>query len=314
MKQPQPLHTRLLISFLFLILLTHPTGLYAQGRNARFNAYINTYSELAVEQMKKYKIPASITLAQGILESGAGQSTLAKKSHNHFGIKCGSNWKGRTVRHTDDARNECFRAYKHPRDSYEDHSVFLANGARYAFLFKLDITDYKGWAKGLKKAGYATDPSYANRLITIIEDYELYKYDSKKGKRSAISSASKKAGAAAAAVAMLHQVYLANDIAYVVARQGDTFKSIAKETGIGWRKLVKYNDLHNGYTLEQGDIIYLKQKSKKATKGHTVHIVKEGESMHAIAQAYGIRLKNLYKMNGKDPDYIPLVGHRLRLR
>lgn len=314
MKQQQFLYTRLLFILLFSISLTHAGNLCAQGRNARFNAYINTYSELAVEQMKKHKVPASITLAQGILESGAGQSELARKSHNHFGIKCGSNWKGRTVRHTDDARNECFRAYKHPRESYEDHSVFLANGARYSFLFKLDITDYKGWAKGLKKAGYATDPSYANRLITIIEDYELYKYDSKKSKHPSISSGNKKAGAAAAVVTMLHQIYLANDIAYVVARQGDTFKSIAKETGIGWRKLVKYNDLHNGYTLEQGDIIYLKQKNKKAAKGYTVHIVKEGESMHTIAQAYGIRLKNLYKMNGKDADYIPLVGHRLRLR
>lgn len=123
----------------------------AQKRNARYIEYINKYSDLAVEQMKLHKIPASITLAQGLLESGAGYSQLARKSNNHFGIKCGSSWRGRTVRHDDDARNECFRAYSHPRDSYEDHSDFLRRGARYAFLFKLDITDYKGWARGLKK-------------------------------------------------------------------------------------------------------------------------------------------------------------------
>ena len=155
----------------------------AQRRNARYNEYIKIYAPLAVEQMQQHKIPASITLAQGLLESGAGYSELARKSNNHFGIKCGGNWKGRTVRHDDDRRQECFRAYRHPKESYEDHSIFLKRGARYAFLFDLKITDYKGWARGLKKAGYATDPSYANRLITIIEDYELYKYDSKGGSK-----------------------------------------------------------------------------------------------------------------------------------
>ena len=235
-------------------------GVQAQKRNARYVEYINKYSDLAVEQMKLHKIPASITLAQGLLESGAGYSQLARKSNNHFGIKCGGSWRGRTVRHDDDARNECFRAYKHPRDSYEDHSDFLRRGARYAFLFKLDITDYKGWARGLKKAGYATDPSYANRLITIIEDYDLYKFD------------------------------------------------------ISWRKLVKYNDLQRDYTLMEGDIIYLKSKKKKASKPYTVYVVKDGDSMHGISQKYGIRLKNLYKMNRKDGEYVPEIGDRLRLR
>ena len=164
-----------IIAFLFISITT----VQAQRRNARYNEYIKQYAPLAVEQMQRHKIPASITLAQGLLESGAGYSELARKSNNHFGIKCGGNWRGRTVRHDDDARNECFRAYRNPKDSYEDHSDFLKRGARYAFLFKLKITDYKGWARGLKKAGYATDPSYANRLITIIEDYELYKYDSR---------------------------------------------------------------------------------------------------------------------------------------
>ena len=149
----------------------------AQRRNQAYEDYIKKYRGIAVEEMRKYHIPASITLAQGLLESGAGRSTLARKSNNHFGIKCGSSWDGRTVRHDDDRRNECFRAYRHAKESYEDHSKFLRTGARYAFLFRLKITDYKGWARGLKKAGYATDPSYANKLIGLIEEYELHRFD-----------------------------------------------------------------------------------------------------------------------------------------
>lgn len=297
------------VSSLTVICLTLCSSVvYGQGRNARYVEYINKYSDIAVTEMKKYKIPASITLAQGLLESGAGQSALATKSNNHFGIKCGSAWQGKSVLHHDDARNECFRAYGNAKDSYEDHSRFLTSGARYAFLFKLQITDYKGWARGLKKAGYATDPSYANRLITIIEDYDLYKYDRKGYKAS--SSKKKKTQA----VLIPHQVYLSNNMAYIVARFGDTFKSLAKETGISWRKLIKYNDLQRDYTLADGDVIYLCEKNKKAAQQFTVHIVKSGDSMHGISQMYGIRLKELYKMNRLDNDYIPEIGQRLRLR
>lgn len=285
----------------------------AQRRNARYNEYIKQYAPLAIEQMQEHKIPASITLSQGLLESGAGYSELARKSNNHFGIKCGSGWRGRTVRHDDDARQECFRAYSHPKASYEDHSLFLKRGARYAFLFDLKITDYKGWARGLKKAGYATDPSYANRLITIIEDYELYQYDSrgmsKREARNWEKELKKKPW-----LAKPHQVFIANNIAYIVARDGDTFQVLGKEFDMSWRKLVKYNDLHKDYTLEAGDIIYLKGKKKKASKPHTVYIVRDGDSMHTISQKYGVRLKNLYKMNRKDAEYVPEVGDRLRLR
>ena len=228
-----------IIAFLFISITT----VQAQRRNARYNEYIKQYAPLAVEQMQRHKIPASITLAQGLLESGAGYSELARKSNNHFGIKCGGNWRGRTVRHDDDARNECFRAYRNPKDSYEDHSDFLKRGARYAFLFKLKITDYKGWARGLKKAGYATDPSYANRLITIIEDYELYKYDSRGMSKHDVRSWEKELKKKPW-LANPHQVYIANDIAYVVARDGDTFQVLGKEFDISWKKLVKYNDLH----------------------------------------------------------------------
>lgn len=290
-----------------IALLLICVAVQAQRRNSRYNEYIKQYAPLAVEQMKEHKIPASITLAQGLLESGAGQSALARKSNNHFGIKCHSDWRGRRVYHDDDAKGECFRAYRHPKDSYEDHSLFLKRGARYAFLFKLKITDYKGWARGLKKAGYATDPSYANRLITIIEDYDLYKYDSK-------GVYSERKLRKNPWLLSPHPVYIANDIAYIVARSGDTFKDLGKEFDISWKKLVKYNDLQRDYTLVNGDIIYLKSKKKKASKPHTVYIVKDGDSMHAISQKYGIRLKNLYKMNRKDGEYIPEVGDRLRLR
>ena len=294
---------------LWVFLFVFAASMQAQRRNARYNEYIKQYAPLAVEQMRRHKIPASITLAQGLLESGAGQSKLARKSNNHFGIKCGGGWRGRTVRHDDDARNECFRAYRNPMDSYEDHSLFLRRGARYAFLFNLKITDYRGWARGLKKAGYATDPSYANRLITIIEDYDLYKYDSQGIVRNWEKLVKKKPW-----LARPHQVFIANGIAYVVARDGDTFQALGKEFGISWKKLVKYNDLQKDYTLEEGDIIYLKEKKKKATKPYTVYVVKDGDSMHAISQKYGIRLKNLYKMNRKEADYVPEVGDRLRLR
>lgn len=289
------------------VIMLFAVGAQAQKRNARYVEYINKYSDLAVEQMRLHKIPASITLSQGLLESGAGNSELARKSNNHFGIKCGGSWRGRTVRHDDDARNECFRAYSNPRDSYEDHSVFLTRGARYAFLFNLNITDYKGWARGLKKAGYATDPSYANRLITIIEDYALYKYDSK-------GAYTERKLKKEPWLMNPHQVFIANDIAYVVAREGDTFKTLDKELDISWRSLAKYNDLERDYTLEAGDIVYLKKKKKKASKPFTVYVVKDGDSMHTISQKYGIRLKNLYKMNRKDGEYVPEIGDRLRLR
>ena len=277
--------------------------LQAQTRNKQYESYIKQYRDLAVEEMKKYRIPASITLAQGLLESGAGQSTLARKSNNHFGIKCGSDWRGKTVSHDDDARGECFRAYKHPKQSYEDQSKFLANRPRYASLFKLDITDYKGWARGLKKAGYATNPRYAEQLIGIIELYDLHKYDRKGGLKWMKENPNP------------HQTYIANGLVYIVVRAGDSWKSISKELDISQKKLRKYNDLYKGYALQVGDILYLEKKNRKAGKEHIVHVLRAGESMYSISQKYGIRLKNLYKLNKMDEDDpAPEVGTILRLR
>ena len=250
--------------------------------------------------MRKYRIPASITLAQGLLESGAGKSELARKSNNHFGIKCHS-WDGKRTYHDDDEKGECFRVYKNVRDSYEDHSIFLATGSRYAFLFKFSETDYVNWARGLKRAGYATSPTYADKLIEIIERYDLDRFDRAQGSKSRYLGP--------------HKPYIANDIVYVVARQGDTLLSIAEEFGISKRKLICYNDLYRGYVPVKGDIIYLARKHRKAQKPHKQHVVGDGESMHMISQKYAVRLNRLYQMNDATPDtYAPMVGDVIRLR
>lgn len=276
---------------------------FGQTRTKAYESYIRKYKDLAIEQMDRYHIPASITLAQGLLESGAGKSELARRSNNHFGIKCGGTWTGRTVYYDDDARGECFRAYKSVRESYEDHSRFLTVRGRYSFLFKLKKTDYKGWARGLKKAGYATNPRYAEQLINIIELYDLDELDTKKGRRKYDNP-----------VRFIHEVYKANDLIYIIARDGDTFESLSNEFEISKRKLRKYNDLYKDYRFRAGDIVYLEEKHRKARKPHIIHRVKDGESMYTIAQTYGIKLNNLYKMNKKDEDYVPRVGDYLRLR
>ena len=293
---------RLLLVLLLSCLMGFRTA-QAQQRQKAYEDYIRKYSAIAVEEMKRYHIPASITLAQGLLESGAGNSRLARKSNNHFGIKCGGDWHGRTVRYDDDARNECFRAYKHPRDSYRDHSKFLVSRSRYASLFKLKTTDYKGWARGLKRAGYATDPRYATRLINLIELYRLDRYD----KKGALKWMKK--------YPHPHDVYKANGLKYIRVQSGDSFKSISKELKISERKLRKYNDLYKGYVLKVGDILYLEKKNRRATKGHIVHVVRGGESMYTIAQKYGIRLDRFYKLNKMKPDHHTIkVGDILRLR
>lgn len=270
------------------------------AQNSDYVAYINQYKDIAIEQMRKYRIPASITLAQGLLESGAGKSELARKSNNHFGIKCHS-WDGKRTYHDDDEKGECFRVYKNVRDSYEDHSIFLATGSRYAFLFKFSETDYVNWARGLKRAGYATSPTYADKLIEIIERYDLDRFDRAQGSKSRYLGP--------------HKPYIANDIVYVVARQGDTLLSIAEEFGISKRKLICYNDLYRGYVPVKGDIIYLARKHRKAQKPHKQHVVGDGESMHMISQKYAVRLNRLYQMNDVTPDtYAPMVGDVIRLR
>lgn len=275
-------------------------------------SYITRYKDLAIEQMEMYNIPASITLAQGILESGAGQSTLSQKSNNHFGIKCGSDWKGKSTFHDDDYKGECFRVYPDVRSSYEDHSRFLREKSRYASLFQLRRTDYKGWATGLKKAGYATNPQYANRLINIIETYQLYIYDTQ--------SIAVRKEPKAASVNLAHssrEVKLNNGILMVMAKPGETLAEVAQEFGMKPSKIVKYNDFYAGYHLTPGEWIYLQRKKAHASKEYfrQVYLVKADDSMHSISQAFGIRLKSLYKMNKMKPtDEMPQVGTPIRIR
>lgn len=297
-----------------LTLLLATMTVAAQMRwNASYQQYIDQYKDLAIEQMMKYRIPASITLAQGVFESGAGRSYLARKGNNHFGIKCHSSWTGPTVYYDDDAEQECFRAYSNAYESYEDHSKFLAQGTRYQGLFKLKVTDYKGWAYGLKKAGYATNPQYAKKLIELIKLYKLDRYDNAKSYDRFYARHSKASGAGGTAV---HPIYKFNGNYYVKARRGDSFETIADEVGMSSRKLAKYNERDRDDALAEGDIVYLKKKRTKAPKDYKgrLHYVRAGQSMYTIAQLYGIRLKSLYKMNGLSPDYQIKVGDALRLR
>ena len=282
--------------------------------NADFQAYIDQYKDIAIEEMAQYHIPASITLAQGLLESGAGKSYLSRYGNNHFGIKS-HGWSGRTIRHDDDSKQEQFRAYDSVRESYEDHSRFIANRERYSRLFSLKSTDYKGWARGLKECGYATNPQYAQRLIGIIETYKLYEYDTARPIKHAVAVAEPQEPVKRKRLVAFHTINSYNQNFYVYTRQGDTFESIAREMGLSTSALAKYNERDSRETLRDGEVLYLRKKQKKADRRfkNVPHVVKQGESMYTIAQTYGIRLASLYKLNHLSPDYHPAVGDRLKV-
>lgn len=294
---------------LFFLLLTVCSTAFAQRVtwNKVYSDYFDKWGEVAVQQMVQYRIPASITLAQGVLESGAGRSELARKANNHFGIKC-NGWTGRKSYHDDDERGECFRAYDNAYQSYVDHSVFLTTSQRYRQLFDLKRTDYKGWAHGLKACGYATSPTYATRLIEIIETYKLHRYDT--GKEF------DKGGSSSVLQGELRHVYAFNKNYYVRARRGDTFRRIADELDVSYRKLASYNERKKNDLLEEGEIVWLQKKRRKAPKEfkNRPHRVEAGESMYTISQRYGIQLKSLYKLNGLSPNYVIRTGDRLRVR
>lgn len=306
------LTTKRLIIGIVLALCVLSAHAQQYKRHQNYVDYIEQYKDLAIEQMLNHKIPASITLAQGLLESAAGASDLARKGNNHFGIKC-NGWTGKTMNHDDDLNGECFRVYNSVRESYEDHSKFLERD-RYKKLFQLSITDYEGWARGLKECGYATNPKYAQNLIGIIQTYELYQYD--KAKSYDHFMAQHANDQAANQEDLLHPIYRFNKNYYLRARKGDTYDIIAKEVGISARKLAKYNEQPRKTKLVEGEVVYLKKKQKKAPKEYKKqpHVVKAGDSMYAIAQMYGIRLKSLYKMNKLSPDHTLRKGEKLKLR
>ena len=298
--------------------------------------YINNYKKLAMDEMNRTGIPASITLAQGIHETYAGKSELVLKSNNHFGIKCKDYWTGKKVYHDDDARGECFRKYDDPALSYRDHSDFLKAGERYAFLFKLDPEDYKAWAHGLKKAGYATNPKYAPILIKLIEDYNLEQYtEIAMGKippeAEVIAVNPKPATDEPADIsAFIKQQdplieiapppainypsgeFTINNTKVIYAKQGTALLAIAQQYDIPLSKLLEYNDMDDEEVLVKNQLIYLQRKRR--TGSTDVHIVANGETLHDISQAEAIRLENLLEYNKLQKSVRPAVGEKLYLQ
>ena len=303
--------------FPFILFIAIALNTLGQSKISR-QEYISKYADIAIRQMKQYGVPASIILAQGMLESDNGNSTLATKANNHFGIKCHKDWTGHTMYHDDDRRDECFRKYKNSEGSYMDHSLFLRGGRRYASLFDLEPTDYKGWAHGLKKAGYATNPKYAEMLIKIIEENELYRFD--KGITVAVESPRKGTGQLVDVdgftidIYKTRPVYTRNRIKYIIVKEGDTFESLTTELSLMPWQLYKYNDLTRDSSLRAGQEIYIQPKRWRAERNHSVHTVDTGETMYSISQMYGVKLKSLYRKNRMKVGEEPEVGQTINLR
>jgi len=287
-------------------------GIHLAAQKLTREQYISDYSDLAMREMVRVGIPASITLAQGCLESDNGNSRLAVRGNNHFGIKC-HEWTGKKIYHDDDRRKECFRHYSSPYESYMDHSEFLRTGSRYASLFEIDPEDYRAWAKGLKSAGYATANNYASMLIRIIEENQLYLFDQlvMEGNLEGIDSTSFFAGTGSSAK---RTVLYNNRIEYIRTEPGDTPESLRDELGLYKNEIYRYNDLSSDVPLEPGTVLYLQPKRKKAAPGQETHIVEAGQTMYEISQIYGVKLKQLYRMNLMTEGDQPLEGTELYLR
>jgi LysM repeat protein len=330
--------TKYLFLFLIISLLldscrtSKPVVSYSAGApNAA--AYIEKYKDLAVSEMKRTGIPASITLAQGMIESDFGRSSLAREGNNHFGIKCHNDWTGPTIRHDDDRRNECFRKYRRPEESFYDHSDFLKSASRYSFLFDLSSTDYKGWARGLKKAGYATNPDYANMLIRKIEENNLFYYDrdylakekhlpqavlvkpdsSKLVIEEEITDAPV-INSSSSVSATVPRIMENNRIQYIIVKDGESVGSIEKDFELLKWELTRYNELKSDFVPVPGQILYLQPKRDKAEPGKEVHIVAEGETLYLISQKYGMKLSKLYEYNRMAEGEEPVIGQKIWLR
>ncbi len=314
--------------------------------------YIKSYEKVAVSEMGRTGIPASITLAQGILESEYGNSRLAVEGNNHFGIKC-HGWTGEEIYADDDAPNECFRKYPSALDSYHDHSAFLTTRGRYSFLFDLSSTDYKGWAKGLKKAGYATNPAYADILIDLIDRYDLFKYDtgdvvaynptptpakpSTPRQPTRIPAKGSKSGSGnngtppasttpdkteTQGCSLLSKQRLEADdippVFYSNRKKAVRFScdvsivQVADAFDIPLKRLIKYNDITNR-TIKGKTVIYLQPKRNKNTGAPKAHKVKSGETLYDISQDYGIKIKKLIKRNDMPVGYEPIAGEYVAL-
>lgn len=297
---------------LIFVVFAWSAGVHAQDKMSRAE-YIEAYADLAMKEMVRTGVPASIKLAQGCLESDNGNSRLAVDAKNHFGIKC-HEWTGRKIHHDDDEEDECFRRYRTVNDSYIDHSDFLTGKSRYAELFLLKKDDYKGWARGLKKAGYATSNQYADLLIQIIEENELYKFDAmvlagrlRPGRPDAQPSAQPSAGAS-------RDILVNNRIEYIISQPGDTPELLREEMDLYPGEIFRYNDISRSTPLDSGMVIYLQPKRWRAEKGTETHIVREGQTLWEISQIYGVKLSRLYRINQMDKEDEPEPGTEIWLR
>lgn len=300
--------------------------------------YIQNYSEIAIKEMIRTGVPASITLAQGILESQSGESELVKKSNNHFGIKCKPEWTGPRTYHNDDEKGECFRVYPTAEDSYKDHSNFLRTRSHYDFLFKIDPTNYEAWANGLKRAGYATEKNYPQQLTKIIKEYQLNQYtkqaltdminsnsdtiatipiieEMEEEKEVAIESTNStiiKTNPPLKISNYPSTVFVINQAKVIFASEGVSLLALANQHNISLNKLIEFNELSNIEILNKDQLIYLEKKQKKGLTDF--HVIKKGESLHAIAQLEGVRLENILLYNNISKDYKPIEGNKIFLK
>jgi len=313
-----------MVKILTLILVIFAASAHSQAKYTPKD-YVDLYKDIAITEMEKYGIPASIKLGQGILESSAGNSTLAKTANNHFGIKCKKEWTGETFYQDDDEKNECFRKYKDVLSSYEDHSKFLKSSARYASLFELSKGDYKGWATGLKAAGYATNPQYAQLLIKTIEENELFIYDKLntnsviKKKESNVTvkpnkNKSDKSEFSDFEISNKSQrkIELNNNVKFIISKKGDTYSSLTQELDLMHWQLKKYNDLEENHEFKEGEIVYIQPKRRKAMQES--YKLSENENLKDVSQKFAIKLNRLYILNNLEKGAVSAPGTTLKLR
>ncbi len=309
---------------LFVAITLILSASFLQAQDISVEEYINTYRNVAIAEMKRSGVPASVTLAQGILETEHGNSDLVKKSNNHFGIKCKSTWTGESVRHTDDAPNECFRKYPNAADSYKDHSDYLKTSPRYASLFQLDISDYKGWAYGLKRAGYATNPRYPQIVISNIEKYKLQQYDTVTGEMTANIAVTKTLDDEsvvknATLVSDNEEIKNAlkanskfNKLKALYASKGTSLLAIATAADIDLVKLLDYNDLKIDGLLKEDQLIYLEKKNKQGNRDFSTSL--QNETLRDVAQNNGVQLKSLMQLNNMNESELIKRGAKIKLR
>lgn len=304
---------------IYFLLIFVVFNLFAQSKKRiSVDEYVNTYKDAAIAEMKRSGIPASITLAQGMLESENGNSRLTREGNNHFGIKC-HDWSGQGIYKDDDSRNECFRKYKSADESFRDHTDFLLSRQRYSSLFEYKTTDYKNWAKGLKKTGYATNSKYDALLIKIIEENKLHQFDqdfvSSNRKRNNQSGMKKTESPEGDIIISLNRpIFKRNDIEYVVAKNGDSFEKLSRELEMLTWELFKYNELSKDSVIHEGQILYLQPKHRRAERGKETYTVLSGETVYSISQLFGVKSKLLRRFNHLSENDVLTPGDVVNLR